>query len=339
MATERNGSDHKNANGKNANGKNGNGHHEHNAENNGNTNQQSNQQSNEEQYVGMAHMPTPEKVEGYQSVPVTIKSLMEAGAHFGHKTDRWNPKMLPFIFGQKNGVHVINLDITMKSWEKARKFVVDITSRGGTVLMVGTKPQAKNIIQRAAKRAGAFYIHNRWLGGMLSNFNTIKNSLRRMRKLEELLEQADQPGSEIKIVKKERLSIRRQVDKLAANLGGIREMRKHPDVIFLVDVNKEAIAIAEARKLHIPIIALVDTNVDPNLVNIGIPANDDANRTIELFANGIADAILEGRTAYESRVASDQKQRAEQKAANRAKANAAKAEREAAVATETAPAT
>jgi small subunit ribosomal protein S2 len=233
--------------------------------------------------------------------PVNVKNLIDAGAHYGHQTQRWNPKMLPNIYGARNGVHIINLDITMKRWEIARKYIVDRVSLGGNVLFVGTKQQAKDIVKEEATRCGAFFVSSRWLGGCLSNFQTIKNSIERMRKLEGLLAEAAVENSKVKLTKKERLDISRQLEKLEANLGGIRNMRKTPDVIFVIDVVKESIAIAEANRLHIPVVGLVDTNADPAAVAFPIPSNDDAARTIRLFCSAIADAIIEGRAIQASR--------------------------------------
>jgi small subunit ribosomal protein S2 len=233
--------------------------------------------------------------------PVSIKNLIDAGAHYGHQTQRWNPKMLPNIYGARNGVHIINLDITMKRWEIARKYIVDRVSLGGNVLFVGTKQQAKDIVKEEATRCGAFFVSSRWLGGCLSNFQTIKNSIDRMRKLEGLLAEAAVENSKVKLTKKERLDISRQLEKLEANLGGIRNMKKTPDVIFIIDVVKESIAIAEANRLHIPVIGLVDTNADPAAVAFPIPSNDDAARTIRLFCSAVADAIIEGRAIQASR--------------------------------------
>lgn len=237
--------------------------------------------------------------------PITIKSLMDAGAHYGHQTQRWNPKMLPYIYGARNGVHIINLDLTLKRWEIARKYIVDRVALGGNVLFVATKQQAKDIVKEEATRCGAFYVASRWLGGCLSNFQTIKNSIERMRKMENLLAEASAENTKVRITKKERLDISRQVEKLEANLGGIRNMKKVPDVIFLVDVVKEQIAIAEANRLHIPVVALVDTNADPGAVDFPIPSNDDAARTLKLFLSGVADAINEGRAIYKARVPGD----------------------------------
>jgi small subunit ribosomal protein S2 len=239
--------------------------------------------------------------------PVTIRTLMDAGAHYGHQTQRWNPKMLPFIYGARNGVHIINLDLTLKKWELARKYIVDRVSLGGNVLFVGTKQQAKDIVREEASRCGGFFVASRWLGGCLSNFQTMKNSIERMRKLENLLTEASQENTKIRITKKERLDISRQVEKLEANLGGIRNMKKTPDVMFVVDIVKEQIAIAEANRLHIPVIALVDTNADPHGIAFPIPSNDDATRTIRLFLSAAADAVNEGRAIYNARFPGGQK--------------------------------
>ena len=257
-------------------------------------------------------------VEEYKPVTVSIKSLLEAGAHYGHKTDKWNPKMLPYIFAERNGVHIINLDLTLQFWEKARKFILDVTSRGGLVLFVGTKQQAFGMVKQAAERCGAFYINNRWLGGTLSNFETIRNSINRMKKMEELLIEAEKKDTKIRIGKKERLSISKQVSKLAVNLGGIRDMKKVPDLIFVVDINKEDIAVSESRRLRVPVVALVDTNTDPNLVSFPIPANDDAARTLALFINAVADAVIEGREAFRIRMSEADKANAARQAQNRA---------------------
>jgi small subunit ribosomal protein S2 len=240
-----------------------------------------------------------------QSLPITIKNLLDAGAHFGHQTQRWNPKMMPYIYTARNGIHIINLDTTMKLWLRARKYIVDTTSRGGTVLIVATKQQAREIVQQEAKRSGAFFVTHRWFGGTLTNFETIKRSIERMRKLEEYLQKSEEVGSEIKLKKREKLSISRELDKLTVSLGGIRNLRKAPDIMFVIDIQKEAIAVAEARRLRIPVIALVDTNVDPTEVQFPIPSNDDAARTIQLYLGGVADAIIEGRSAYESRRSKD----------------------------------
>ncbi|MBN8548871.1 MAG: 30S ribosomal protein S2 [Deltaproteobacteria bacterium] len=245
-------------------------------------------------------------------VQVNIKTMLDAGAHFGHQTHRWNPKMLPFIFGARNDIHIINLDNTMKLWERARKYVVDTMSRGGSILFVGTKQQARECVRHEAARAGALHVTTRWLGGTLSNFQTLKASIDRMRKMEDLLKQAEDPESKIHLAKKEKVMIGKELFKLEANLGGIRAMKKLPELVFVVDVIKEQIAVSEARRLHIPVVALVDTNVDPAMVDFPIPSNDDAARTIRLFVAAMADAVLEGRAQYEARRAKDDKGKDEQ---------------------------
>ena len=245
-------------------------------------------------------------------VQVNIKTMLDAGAHFGHQTHRWNPKMLPFIFGARNDVHIINIDATLKLWERARKYVVDTTSRGGTVLFVGTKQQARDCVRHEAARCGALHVTSRWLGGTLSNFQTLKASIERMRKMEDLLTQAENPESKIRLAKKERTMISKELVKLEANLGGIRGMRKLPDLVFVIDVIKEEIAVAEARRLHIPVVALVDTNSDPNVVDFPIPSNDDAARTIRLFTAAMADAIAQGRAEYDARRPKEDKERDQQ---------------------------
>jgi small subunit ribosomal protein S2 len=235
----------------------------------------------------------------YGTTEVTIKSLLEAGAHYGHQAARWNPGMLPFIFGKRKDTHIINLDKTLECWEVARKFLLDLSSRGGIVLFVGTKQQARSIVERQAKRSLSGYVTRRWLGGTLTNFSTIRNSLDRMRKLEELHAQSENPASGVRLNKKERLTLSRELERLEANIGGIRNMRRLPDALFVIDVNKEHIAIEEAKRLGITIIALVDTNVNPALVDYPIPANDDSTRALELFASAIGDVIIEGSQSYE----------------------------------------
>lgn len=242
------------------------------------------------------------------NLPITIKALIEAGAHFGHQTTKWNPKMLPYIYGERNGIHIINLDLTLKAWEKARKFIHETIASGGNILFVGTKQQAREIVKAESERSESFCVTSRWLGGTLSNFETIKNSIDRMRKLEDLLTKADDETSDVELNKKEKLMIRRQLEKLSANLGGIRNMRKVPDVIFVVDVNKEDIAVAEAEKLHIPVVALVDTNCNPNKIAYPIPSNDDANRTVKLFVSTIADTVIQARAEYRAKVPANDKQ-------------------------------
>ena len=234
-------------------------------------------------------------------VELNLKSLLDVGAHFGHQTERWNPKMLPYIYAAKNKVHIINLDLTLNQWKKARQFLVDITSRGGQVLFVGTKQQAREAVKAEAKRCGEFYVDTRWLGGTLSNFQTIKNSIERMRRLEDLLAKAADETTKVKLNKKEKLDISRELEKLEKSLGGIRQLRSVPQVVFVVDVVKEAIVVAECRRLRIPVVALVDTNADPESVDYPIASNDDAARTIRLFLAAAADAVLEGKAAFQTR--------------------------------------
>lgn len=252
----------------------------------------------------------------FKGEPITVRSLLTAGAHFGHKTERWNPKMVKHIYGEKNGVHIINLDDTLGHWLKARKYIVDLVSRGGSVLFVGTKLQARQLVKQAAKSCDSSYVNNRWLGGALSNFQTMKKSLRKLKNLEDLLEKAQDETSDVRIAKKERLEISRQVEKLESNLGGIKKMRTLPDVLFVVDIKKESIAVAEAKKLHIPVVALVDTNVDPDKVNVGIPANDDAYKTLKLFLDGVAEAIAEGKKVFKTRMQEQSKLHAKASSVN-----------------------
>ena len=230
----------------------------------------------------------------YQPVKVTLDALLSAGAHFGHKVERWNPRMLPFIYGKKGGVHVINLDITLDYWQKTAPRIKEAAAQGKTFLFVGTKEQAGEVVKSAAERCGAFYINYRWLGGALTNFQTIKRSIAKMDALEDLLKKADDDKSEVRLGKKEKLQITRKLEKLSVNLGGIRKMRRIPDYIFIVDINRDSIAVQEARKLHVPVIALVDTNSDPTFVDLPIPTNDDSRRAIELFVNAVADQVAAG---------------------------------------------
>jgi len=230
---------------------------------------------------------------------VTMKQLLEAGVHFGHQTSRWNPKMKPYIFGARNGIYIIDLQQTVKMFRDAYGFVRELAAQGGSVLFVGTKKQAQDAIREEAERCGMFYVTNRWLGGMLTNFQTIKQSIDRLRKLDETL---DNPAMVEALTKKEMITIRRERDKLMASLGGIRNMKKLPDALFVVDPKKEEIAVSEANKLGIPVVAAVDTNCDPDVIDYKIPGNDDAIRAIRLFCTAIADAIIEGRDLHEERL-------------------------------------
>ncbi|RMD86565.1 MAG: 30S ribosomal protein S2 [Candidatus Dadabacteria bacterium] len=246
-------------------------------------------------------------------VEISIQSLLKAGAHFGHQTDKWNPKMAKYIYGAKSGIHIINLDLTLKAWREARKAVVNATARGGSVLFVGTKRQARRIVEEESKRCGGYYVTSRWLGGTLTNFSTIKKSVDRMKKLNELLEKSQDENSDIKLNKKERLRITREITKLENSLGGIKDMRSLPSIVLVTDIRREEIAVREARKLHIPVIALVDTNCDPTIVDYPIPANDDGVKTLRLFCAAVADAALEGAEIYK---ASFVKQREQDKPAD-----------------------
>jgi len=222
---------------------------------------------------------------------ISMKQLLEAGVHFGHRTRRWNPKMKPYIFTERKGIYIIDLQKSLKAVEEAYEYVRQQASEGKVILFVGTKKQAQQIIEEEAKRAGAYYVNNRWLGGLLTNFPTIK---KRIKKLEELDEFVNSEEFE-RLPKKEQSRIKKVYDKLNKNLGGLRGMKRIPDFIFLIDPRKDQIAIAEANMLGIPIIALVDTNCDPDPIDIVIPGNDDAIRAIKLIASKIADAYIEGR--------------------------------------------
>ena len=230
---------------------------------------------------------------------VSMKNLLEAGVHFGHQTSRWNPKMKPYIFGARNGIYIIDLQQTVKMFRDAYNFVREVTSQGGQMLFVGTKKQAQEAIRDEAERCGAFFVNTRWLGGMLTNFQTIKQSIERLKKLDEMLE--DQQVAQA-LTKKELGLLRHEREKLLSSLGGIKGLRKLPDALFVIDPKKEEIAVKEANKLSIPVVAVVDTNCDPEVVDYKIPGNDDAIRAIRLFCSSIADAIIEGRQEYEERL-------------------------------------
>jgi small subunit ribosomal protein S2 len=227
---------------------------------------------------------------------IAMKELLEAGVHFGHQTRRWNPKMKPFIFGERNGIYIIDLGKTAKLFREAEEFVTRLASEGGTVLFVGTKRQAQDAIAEEAQRSGMFFVNQRWLGGLLTNFTTIQKSLGRLRELEAMATD----GRYETLSKKEIARIEKEKKKLQKNLDGIRLMSKLPDAVFVVDTHKEKIAVDEARKLKIPIIGVVDTNCDPDEVDFAIPGNDDALRAIRLFASRLADAIVSGRGVREA---------------------------------------
>ncbi|MCX6606147.1 MAG: 30S ribosomal protein S2 [Acidobacteria bacterium] len=222
---------------------------------------------------------------------ISMKELLEAGVHFGHQTKRWNPKMKEYIFGERNGIYIVDLQKTLKLFKDAMAYVGDMASQGKNVLFVGTKRQAQEAIAEEATRCQMFYINNRWLGGLLTNYTTVKKSIERLKMLEELAETGNYGGR----TKKEIIQLEREREHRSANLSGIRDMGRLPDVLFVVDSNKEAIAVMEARRLGIPVVAVVDTNCDPDQVDYVIPGNDDALRAIRLFTNKIAEACLEGR--------------------------------------------
>jgi small subunit ribosomal protein S2 len=221
---------------------------------------------------------------------VTMAQLIEAGAHFGHQTHRWNPRMAPYIFGDRNGVHILDLSQTVPLFHRALDFIRQTVAAGGKVLFVGTKRQAQEPVAEAAKRCGQHYVNHRWLGGMLTNWKTISGSIRRFKALEEQL-----AGDTTGLTKKEVLKLTRERDKFEASLGGIRDMGGLPDVLFVIDVNKEDLAVKEANTLAIPVVAILDSNVDPSGITFPVPGNDDAARAIKLYCDLVADACLAGR--------------------------------------------
>ncbi len=226
--------------------------------------------------------------------PISMRALLEAGVHFGHNTGRWNPKMREYIFGARNGIHIINLQHTVKLFRTAFQAVIDTTSRGDTILFVGTKKQAQDVIVDEATRSSQYYVTQRWLGGTLTNFKTVKGSLDRLRGLEKM----EEDGTLLALTKREQVMIRRDRDKLLKSLGGIKGMTKLPGMLFVIDPHKEHIAVEEARKLEIPVVAITDTNCNPDLIDFVIPGNDDAIRAIKLFAAKIADAAIIGTKVY-----------------------------------------
>ncbi len=226
---------------------------------------------------------------------LSMREMLEAGVHFGHQTNRWNPKMGRYIFGARNGIYIIDLQQTVPLFSKAYQFLAETTANGEKVLFVGTKKQAQDVIQENALRAGQFFVNNRWLGGALTNYRTIKQSLDRMRGIEKMAED----GTFEKLNKKEVLQLTRERLKLEKNLGGLKEMNKLPGAIFVIDIRKEHIAVAEARKIGIPVVAVVDTNCDPDHVDYVVPGNDDAIRSIRIFVAKAADACLEGTKRFE----------------------------------------
>jgi len=232
---------------------------------------------------------------------ITMKQLLEAGVHFGHQTKRWDPKMKPFIFGARNGIHIIDLQKTVHLFKEACKFVKDNSAKGKTILFVGTKKQAQDAIIEEAKRCGMFYINQRWLGGTLTNFKTVKQSIARLKKIEQM--KID--GTFDALTKKEVSLLEKEREKLEKTIGGIKDMDRLPGAIFIIDSKKEEIAISEAKKLGISIVAVVDTNCNPTGMDYIIPGNDDAIRAIRLFAQKIADAVLEGKQGAEDALAAE----------------------------------
>ncbi len=231
--------------------------------------------------------------------PIAVKDLLEAGVHFGHQTKRWNPKMKPFIFGERNGIYIIDLSKTARLFREAEQFLSNLAAQGRTVLFVGTKRQAQDAIAEEAQRCGMFYVNERWLGGLFTNFTTIQRSLGRLRDLEAMVTD----GRYDSLSKKEIAKLEKEKRKLQKNLDGIRHMASLPDAVFIIDTRHEQIAVDEARKLRIPIVGVVDTNCDPDQVDFAIPGNDDALRAIRLFASRVADAVIEGRGVRESATA------------------------------------
>jgi small subunit ribosomal protein S2 len=231
---------------------------------------------------------------------LTMREMLEAGVHFGHQTNRWNPKMKQFIFGARNGIYIIDLQKTVPLFGKAYQFIVDTVARGEKLLFVGTKKQAQEVVQEEATRAEQFFVNNRWLGGTLTNYRTIKASIDRLRAIDKM----EEDGTFEKLTKKEVLHLTRERAKLEKNLGGIKDMTKLPGAIFVIDTKKEHIAVAEARKLGIPVIAVVDTNCDPDEIDHLIPGNDDAIRAIRIFVTKAAEACIEGNAIYQKQLAS-----------------------------------
>ena len=233
---------------------------------------------------------------------VTMRQMLEAGVHFGHQTRFWNPKMAPFIFGQRNKIHIINLEKSLAMYQDALKFVRQLASKKGSILFVGTKRQAREIVREEALRCNAPYVDQRWLGGMLTNFKTVKQSTKRLREMEAMI--AD--GSVERMSKKEALFFQREIEKLLKSMGGIKDMEGPPDAAFIIDVGYQKGAVQEAKKLGIPVIGVVDTNNSVDGVDYVIPGNDDSSRAIRLYARGVADAILEGRSQIIREIVSDE---------------------------------
>ena len=223
---------------------------------------------------------------------VTMRQMLEAGVHFGHQTRYWNPKMAPFIFGHRNKIHIINLEKTLSMYQDGVKFAKQLAANRGTLLFVGTKRQARDIVREEALRAGQPFVDHRWLGGMLTNFKTVKQSIKRLKEMEQMA----QDGTFERMSKKEALGLQRELEKLQRSLGGIKDLTALPDALFVIDVGYHKGAVAEANKLGVPVIGVVDTNHSPEGIQYVVPGNDDSSRAIRLYARGVADAVLEGRT-------------------------------------------
>jgi small subunit ribosomal protein S2 len=233
---------------------------------------------------------------------VSMREMLEAGVHFGHQTRYWNPRMAPYIFGQRNKIHIVNLETTLQLYNDALKFVRQLSSNKGSILFVGTKRQARDIVREEAARSGSPFVDYRWLGGMLTNYKTVKQSIKRLKDMESMI----QDGTVERLAKKEQLHYQRETEKLNRSLGGIKDMNGLPDALFVVDVGYQKIAIAESTKLGIPVIGIVDTNNSPDGISYVIPGNDDSSRAIRLYCRGVADAVLEGRSQIIKEIVTDE---------------------------------
>jgi len=255
------------------------------------------------------HESVPSEKTEYPRQDITIQSLLACGAHYGHVVSYWCPKMAPFLYGTKSvhdarrggstrHIYIFNLHVTLQMWQKAQKAIIDVVSSGGTVLFVGTKDSCKDIIAEEAARCGMPYINHKWVGGTLTNFPVVKRSIRKLERLEKVLRKAADPDIDFNLTKKEMLDVQREVDKLEKKFGGIRSMKRLPNMVFCIDTKKSKLAIAEAKILRIPSVAVVDSNADPTTVDHVIPANDDATKTLRLFITNVADAALQGKAMY-----------------------------------------
>jgi small subunit ribosomal protein S2 len=263
---------------------------------------------NRKEFAQMTTTETPLTSQGVPQLagdfPLPLKSLLDAGVHFGHQTKRWNPKMRVYIYGARNGIHIIDLDQTARLFARAYQFVVEMVARGGHLLMIGTKRQAQEIVQEEAQRSGSFFVVNRWLGGTLTNFRTIKQGLDRMRQLERMKED----GTYNQLPKKEVSRLEKERERFEKYLGGLKNMGSLPGAVFVIDPSKEQIAVQEARKLGVPLLAITDTNCDPDLIDFVIPGNDDAIRSIRLITARLADAVIEGSQRRKEFVAREEQQ-------------------------------